>query len=68
VERSRDLGGYAAVAASQPGLGEWQRAIDWRRGQLVRADIFDGHRLAMEIERPDPMVPARVRREPRELA
>jgi dimethylamine/trimethylamine dehydrogenase len=37
VERSRELGGYAAVAASLPGLAEWQRSIDWRRGQLSRS-------------------------------
>ena len=26
VERNRELGGYAAMSAGLPGLGEWQRA------------------------------------------
>ena len=36
--------------------------------RLLADCIFDGHRLAMEIEEPDPMVPARVLREPRVIA
>lgn len=43
VERGRELGGYAAIAASLPGLGEWQRAIDWRRGQLGRSRNVEIH-------------------------
>ena len=35
--------------------------------RLLADCIFDGHRLAMEIEEADPMVPARVLREPRLL-
>ncbi len=36
VERSPELGGYAALAASLPGLGEWSRLVDWRRTQLAK--------------------------------
>ena len=34
VERGELLGGYAALAASLPHLGEWRRLIDWRVVQL----------------------------------
>ena len=36
--------------------------------RLLADCIFDGHRLAMEIEEPDPMVPVRALREPRAIA
>ena len=43
VERNPQLGGYAALVAGLPGLGEWQRAVDWRRGQLTRAKNVEVH-------------------------
>jgi dimethylamine/trimethylamine dehydrogenase len=36
VEACAELGGYAALAASLPGLSEWRRVVDWRRGQLAK--------------------------------
>jgi dimethylamine/trimethylamine dehydrogenase len=35
VEASRDVGGHATLLASLPGLQEWRRVVDWRRGQLA---------------------------------
>ena len=46
-------------------LGDAYAVGDCVAPRLLADCIFDGHRLAMEIEEPDPMVPARVRREPR---
>jgi dimethylamine/trimethylamine dehydrogenase len=34
IDGAEDVGGYAAFAARLPGLGEWRRAIAWRRRQL----------------------------------
>ena len=49
-------------------LGDAYAVGDCVAPRLLADCIFDGHRLAMEIEEPDPMVPARVRREPRVIA
>ena len=36
VEAGEDVGGYAAFAASLPGLSEWGRLVDWRQSELAR--------------------------------
>src|SRR5439155_15545068 len=36
VEAGADLGGYAALAATLPGLAEWRRLVDYRRIQLAK--------------------------------
>ena len=38
VERSERLGGRVLLEAPLPGLGEWQRVVDWRLSQL-RKDV-----------------------------
>jgi dimethylamine/trimethylamine dehydrogenase len=36
VDAASDIGGYAALAARLPGLGEWARVVNWRRVQLAK--------------------------------
>lgn len=36
VERDAHPGGYAALVASLPQLGEWRRLVDWRVNQLTK--------------------------------
>jgi dimethylamine/trimethylamine dehydrogenase len=36
VDAAPDVGGYAALAACLPGLAEWSRLVEWRRGQLTK--------------------------------
>jgi dimethylamine/trimethylamine dehydrogenase len=36
VERDAGLGGYAALVATLPHLGEWRRLVDWRVAQLEK--------------------------------
>jgi dimethylamine/trimethylamine dehydrogenase len=36
VDAAPDVGGYAALVAELPGLGEWARVVNWRRIQLAK--------------------------------
>jgi dimethylamine/trimethylamine dehydrogenase len=45
VERAAGLGGYAALVATLPHLGEWRRLVDWRVAQLEKlanVDVITG--------------------------
>jgi dimethylamine/trimethylamine dehydrogenase len=48
VEANADVGGVAALTARLPGLGQWQRVVDWRRQWLDRlpnVEVLTGLRL-----------------------
>jgi dimethylamine/trimethylamine dehydrogenase len=48
VDAAGDIGGVAAVTARLPGLQQWQRLVDWRRGELARlgnVEVVTGHTL-----------------------
>ena len=48
IERDEHLGGYAALVATLPHLGEWRRLVDWREGQLAKlphVQVITGHEL-----------------------
>ena len=50
VERDERLGGYGALAATLPHLGEWRRLVDWREGQLAKlanVEVVTGRELDM---------------------
>lgn len=58
-------GDDAALAAA--GIQAVYRIGDAVAPRMISEAIFDGHRLAREIDRPDPAVPAPYRREPADL-
>jgi dimethylamine/trimethylamine dehydrogenase len=48
VERDARVGGYGALVATLPHLGEWRRLIDWREGQLAKlanVEVIAGREL-----------------------
>jgi dimethylamine/trimethylamine dehydrogenase len=54
VEAERELGGYAAVAASLPDLAEWRHLVSWRRTELARlrnVEVITGARLTADEAR-----------------
>lgn len=52
VEADREIGGTARWVPQLPGLGEWNRVLGWRRGQLDRlkdtVEVILGTRLAAQ--------------------
>jgi dimethylamine/trimethylamine dehydrogenase len=58
-------GDPAALAAA--GIGAVHRIGDAVAPRLLSETIFDGHRLAREIDSPDPATPLPYRREPADL-
>jgi dimethylamine/trimethylamine dehydrogenase len=48
VERDERVGGYGALVATLPHLGEWRRLVDWRAGQLAKlanVEVITGREL-----------------------
>jgi dimethylamine/trimethylamine dehydrogenase len=51
VDAAPEVGGYAALAARLPSLGEWARVVNWRRTQLAKlpnVEVITG----LEIDAP----------------
>jgi dimethylamine/trimethylamine dehydrogenase len=51
AEAADDIGGRLRFETRLPGLGAWNRVVDWRRGQLERltnVSIYRGNRLSAD--------------------
>jgi dimethylamine/trimethylamine dehydrogenase len=72
TQQVSDDGLYLELAGDPPalaaaGIGAVHRIGDAVAPRLLSEAIFDGHRLAREIDSPDPATPLAYRREPADL-